>query len=181
MIPESIRQTQEQFLAIRSIIGGDGLSTIAWLDLLETRLILVGGASAYEQQLSSIVLRFASKFSGGDVRLTEFVRVAAVERKYHTWFDWDKSNVNKFLGMFGDDFKSAGIKEIEKDSTLKEASRSFVALGQARNLIVHGDMLSASISYSSQEAIDLVGRAGAFVAWVEGKLVPSIAPEGNTR
>lgn len=69
--------------------------------------------------------------------LSYFVKNQALERKYHSLFDWKGKNANKFYGLFGNDFKKQMEAFLKDNATIKQSEESFIAIGRYRNLVVH--------------------------------------------
>ena len=56
------------------------------------KILLLSCASYYESKIQEIVLTFAREKSG-DERIFFFLKNKAISRQYHTYFNWDSSNV----------------------------------------------------------------------------------------
>lgn len=101
---------------------------------LFTKAFAVACGNAFERKLTAELPKILS--SENPLALN-FLQKQALERKYHTLFEWDQKNANKFFGLFGGDFKKY-VQQIIKDNiVLGEQQKSFLELGNLRNLIVH--------------------------------------------
>lgn len=101
---------------------------------LYTKMFLIACSNSFEKKW----LEFLPNFLGGDNPLTKsFIKTQAVDRKFHTMFDWKNKSAGPFYGAFGDGFKKYVAAIIKSDDTLKAKEMAFLELGQLRNLIVH--------------------------------------------
>ncbi|MGR3976853.1 hypothetical protein FW754_04070 [Acinetobacter sp. 1207_04] len=101
---------------------------------LYTKSFLVACSNSFEKKW----LDFLPNFLSGDNPLTKnFIRTQAVDRKFHTMFDWKNNSAGPFYGAFGEDFKKFIAGKIKADKYLKSKQDAFLELGKLRNLIVH--------------------------------------------
>lgn len=70
------------------------------------KTLLLSAASFFEAALTQHVAEFCAAISRNNLMLCHLVRSKAIERQYHTWFDWNASNANRFFSLFGDGCKS---------------------------------------------------------------------------
>ena len=79
--------------------------------------------------------------------MTFFFKKNSFDRKFHTLFDWDSSklNVNKFLDMFGKDFRVKIRGVIDKDQSMIDGEKAFMVLGRNRNLLVHNGIYEQNL------------------------------------
>jgi hypothetical protein len=134
--------------------------------------LVLSAASFFEARIREIILDFVKTKSNNCNEISCFVRNKAIERQYHTYFDWKSaSNANSFLGLFGDDFKSAVAYAIDKDSNLKDGMQAFLYLGQTRNTLVHENFASFPLEQSSSEIYDLYKKALRFVDYLESRFL----------
>lgn len=91
------------------------------------------------------------------------VKTKAITRQYHSWFDWETSNANKFFAMFGQAFKDHMVARLSVDGALGEGVKAFMELGRERNLLVHSDYASYLINKTPEEIYALYQRASIFV------------------
>ncbi len=101
---------------------------------LFTKAFTVACGNAFERKLTAELPKILS--SENPLALN-FLQKQALERKYHTLFEWDQKNANKFFGLFGSDFKKYVQNIISNNDILSEQQKSFLELGNLRNLIVH--------------------------------------------
>ena len=129
--------------------------------------LLVAAASYFEHEIKSQVVSLVMKHSGNNELVLEFMRNKAIERQYHTYFDWKASNANSFFGLFGDGFKAHMTKHVRGDSSYREAVRAFLELERERNRLVHEDFGNFPLEKTSKEVFDLYKTASLFVNSIE--------------
>lgn len=94
-------------------------------------------ASYFETLIQDGIVSVVEQCSGGADAVLEFVKNKAIERQYHTYFDWDRSNANRFFGLFGSGFKEYMNKKVQASEQLAASIKAFVELGSIRNQLVH--------------------------------------------
>jgi hypothetical protein len=134
----------------------------------------LAAASYFEYVVCGILRRYIDRKSNSSPELKAFFEIKAINRQYHTLFDWDKSNVNKFLSHFGDEFKAEASREIGGDAELTKAAQAFIEIGNIRNRIVHQNYAAFVGDKSSEEVFGLFQSAERFVAFIESKLLPAV-------
>jgi len=136
------------------------------------KILLLSCASYYECQVISMIQALVKRNSV-DRRVFEFLNNKALQRQYHTFFEWKNyniPNINKFLSLFGADFKDEVSKEIKQSDDLKSCVISFLTIGNDRNLIVHENFLEYKLEKTFEEILDLHHKAERFVCFLEKKL-----------
>lgn len=126
------------------------------------KALLLSAASYFEAQISNAIHDFASTASKDNNRLVSFIDNKALKRQYHTFFDWDASNANKFLALFGDDFKKK-VREKIKENKLDAAERDFIAIGKERNCLVHQNYVEVSVNSTFEDIFNRYTSACNFV------------------
>src|SRR5690349_9056933 len=99
--------------------------------------LLLSVASYFEKEIVDILVEFAVEKSGDNLLVVSFIKTKALSRQYHTLFDWDVRNANKFFGLFGEEFKASTLKLVNADKTLIQSIKDFMELGSERNRLVH--------------------------------------------
>jgi len=133
------------------------------LDSNLRKTLLLSAASYFEYTLSREVSDFTQEVTGGNDLIGALVKTKAIARQYHSWFDWEKPNANKFFSMFGQAFKDHMAERLATDEELAEGVRAFMELGRERNLLVHSDYASYLINKTPEEIYALYHRASIFV------------------
>ena len=135
-----------------------------------SKTLVVSTASFFEQQITDAVGRLAASTNSASVE--SLIQIKAIRRQYHTYFQWDGSNANQFLGLFGADFKKEVADEINKSDALKDGCKSFLWLGQERNRLVHGNFVSAPVDNTPSEIETSYRKALSFVAYLVERIQP---------
>ncbi|MEO8722760.1 MAG: HEPN domain-containing protein [Sphingobium sp.] len=141
--------------------------------MLEANLrktLLLSAASYFEVRLQREVQSFTDEVTSGNDLIRTLVQQKAVTRQYHSWFDWEKSNANKFFGMFGATFKEHMAVRIAEDQELATSVKAFLTIGNERNSLVHSDYASVYIDRTPDEIYALYLSAKRFVEVVGQEL-----------
>jgi hypothetical protein len=128
------------------------------------KALLLAAASYFESKVTEVVLDFVRKVSNGETLMREFVYRKALQRQFHTLFDWDVSNANKFFRFFGDAFSEFMAGKVKEDGELEEAIRAFMEIGGDRNRLVHQDFGSFPLEKTVEEIYSLYTKANKFVS-----------------
>jgi hypothetical protein len=126
------------------------------------KALLLASASYFEEHVCNSVAMFVREQSKTAL-IENFVRNKAIERKYHTWFTWDKKNANQFFGLFGKEFKAMMEDRVKKAPELQLAIAAFLELGNERNLLVHENYATFPMEKTLEEVYALYQRALPFV------------------
>ena len=95
--------------------------------------------------------------------IVEFTNNKAIERQYHTYFNWEQRNANKFFRLFGQNFKDYMEATINGDSELDEAVKSFLEMGNIRNSLVHRNFIDFVFAKTAEETYELYQKGLVFV------------------
>ncbi|MCM1960053.1 MULTISPECIES: HEPN domain-containing protein [Acinetobacter] len=119
---------------------------------LYTKSFVIACSNSFEKKW----LDFLPNFLSGNNPLTKsFIKTQAVDRKFHTMFDWKNKSAGPFYGAFGESFKKYIADQIKSDSNLKLKQDAFLELGQLRNLIVHEGIHNYSLQREIQSIYKL--------------------------
>lgn len=130
----------------------------------------LAAASYFEQHVCKILRDFVDTKSGTCIELISLIELTAIKRQYHTMFEWEGKNVNKFLALFGAEFKRKIVAEIAADANLTNASKDFLEIGYLRNCVVHQNYSTYLIEKSAREIFELFQNATVFVTYLAKKL-----------
>lgn len=67
------------------------------------KVLVLSIASYFEDKIKNIIVEHI-EFNSDSELLKNFVKNTGIERKYHTYFSWEKNNANTFFGLFGNSF-----------------------------------------------------------------------------
>lgn len=127
------------------------------------KALLLAAASYFEHRVCGCVLDFVRERSGGSVLVESFVRNKAVDRQYHSWFQWEANNANHFFGLFGSEFKSMMSKRVKESDSLRSSVLAFLEVGNERNKLVHQDYATFAMEKTLDEIYQLYRNALPFV------------------
>ncbi len=132
-------------------------------DVLATKTLLLAAASYFEKKMCESILD-ACRASGSPESHIYFLDKQALSRKYHTMFDWDKQTLNKFLGLFGEPFKS-DANNFLKANSLQQSVQDFIFINDQRNKMVHSNFASYNIDNVLEEIWVKFESANQFSEW----------------
>jgi hypothetical protein len=95
----------------------------------------------------------------------------AVARQYHTYFDWEGRNANRFFALFGTNFRDAARALVQKDDALDGSIRAFLELGNTRNRLVHLNYITFDVDKTPEDMMALFRSALGFVAFLKEQLL----------
>jgi len=138
-----------------------------------SKTLLLSVASYFESRITNAISDYAARVSKSDEALISLVRTKAIERQYHTYFQWREGNrsANSFFAMFGSALKDSAKQDL-KDKELSQATAAFLELGDLRNLLVHENFASYPLEKTADEIYRLYGESLRFVIYIENKLNP---------
>lgn len=131
-------------------------------DALLTKALVLAAASEMESRVTNTIRAYVREIAGADHPMEAFLVNQALERKYHTLFDWNKRNANSFFGKFGESVKEHALAAISNDDELRQAVVAFLELGNERNTIVHENFAAFSYPKTPEEVIDRYRQASLF-------------------
>ena len=145
-------------------VGGEA-SARSLVDGNFRKVLLLAAASYFEREMTDAVREFTRAVAGDEHVLVALVVGSVIERRYHTWFNWNAANANHFLSMFGARFAQRMKDVIGRDEELSEAVRAFLEIGRERNRVVHQDFVSFRMEKTSDEIYETYVRARRSVVW----------------
>lgn len=135
------------------------------------KTLLLSVASFFEKEISETVIEFAKSQSNNNELVISIIKQKAVNRQYHTYFDWEASNANIFFSLFGDEFKNRMVNEVKNDEKLDNSIKSFLELGRERNKIVHQNLAEIVIDKTAEEIYNLYKSALYFIQKMKSELI----------
>lgn len=127
------------------------------------KALLLASASHFESVLTTTVVEYVHEVSSGSARLVSFAKNKAISRQYHSWFDWDATNANKFFALFGAEFKGLMNQKVTASETLKHSISAFMEIGRERNKLIHQDYATFALEKTLDEVHLLYQKAANFV------------------
>lgn len=154
----------------RYLISHNEISLQSNFDSNFRKTLLLSIGSYFEDLIKNHILEFAEEQARAAEPLIEFLKNKAIERQYHTYFNWDKRNANAFFGLFGSGFKGFMEVEINKESDLQVSISAFLELGEIRNQLVHQNYATFPMDKTVEEIYKLYQKALLFVEAFPKKL-----------
>jgi RiboL-PSP-HEPN len=139
------------------------------------KVLLLAIASHFEHQITQLLITCFANKTANDALLVSFLKKKAIERQYHTFFDWRGKNANQFLGLFGEEFKERLSREIKASDELSTAVKAFLELGDARNELVHLNFAIYPLEKTSEDIYNRYREAVRFIEYLTQHLNPNAA------
>lgn len=171
------RLCEEHDELIKHLLATGKITWMSRADDQFAKALLIAVASRFEARLTDCVVEVFESATGRSDALVSFVRKEAVERRYHTWFDWNAKNANSFFRSFGEEFKNAMEAKVKNDPDLDDAVKAFLELGRLRNELAHEDYVTFSIPKTPREVLDRYHDAARFTNWFAGELREHVAAQ----
>lgn len=160
---EVTRLYDEAAAIINYLLGQGRVSESNSVADIYRKSLLLGCASYFEHILTNAVSQYVIEKSGKSTILHSLIKNKVINRQYHSWFDWDKGNGNKFYTMLGSEFKAAIGKDLKDDTILKKGESDFVELGNERNKLVHQNFSNFALELTLDEILSKYHSAVVYV------------------
>lgn len=125
--------------------------------------LILASSSYFEKSITEQILEFFTINSNENKLLEGFLKNKAINRQFHTYFNWTENNANSFFGLFGEEFLTYMKEKVKQDEKLKLSIKSFLELGNERNKIVHQNFASYNVNKTSTEIYEAYISARYFV------------------
>jgi hypothetical protein len=166
-----------ELAALRELTAkAESPSDLVAFESIAAKALLLAAASYFERRICDAIETTARE-TGASAPFVNFLSKQGLERRYHQLFDWEKPNVNRFLGWFGPDCKKMMEEDIKADDVLPVAIKDFMYLGSQRNQLVHKSFASFLLEVSMIEIWAKYQSASRFVDWFPKKLADASAPK----
>lgn len=164
-------RVDELYSDFQDIVGGldqlEGSLRVTAEDTFR-KYLLLAAASYFESEIKECIMQLAeSSSSRSSEMIVTFVRMKAIERQYHTYFQWEGRNANSFFALFGQGYKSYMTERVNANQKYDEAIQAFLEIGHARNQLVHQDFSNFRLDRTSEEIFELYRKACVFVNSLE--------------
>ncbi|WP_298824916.1 HEPN domain-containing protein [uncultured Capnocytophaga sp.] len=168
----------EEITSIQKILGEakEGSSLNDYNKTIR-KVLLLSCASFFEVEMTEMLKRYVRNVSNNDEKLVNFLEKQAINMRYHTLINsWGEKNnpnspaknINSFLSLFGEDFKTKVTSYIKEDNNFDISKNAFLEIGHIRNILVHNDF--ASYLYENKtprDIFDLYTKAKYFIPKIE--------------
>jgi hypothetical protein len=152
------------------LLAQEELSFKIRTDDIFRKSLLLSSASFFETHICEIIIKYVDRHSKSNLIINAFLKNKAISRQYHTFFNWETSNANNFLGLLGEDFKKFMQEEIKKDERLELSIRDFMEIGKERNRLVHQNYGLYTIEKTSDEIFKLYKSALYFLEIFQSRI-----------
>lgn len=136
-------------------------------DRMFTKVLVLSSASYFEDRITKMISDYCSDITDNNGLILSFIKVKALERQYHTLFDWKENNANKFFTHFGEELKTKHKTDIKTSQELKEYEQDFMFLGRTRNTLVHSNFASFFIDETHEEIYKKFKNSIKFIEYLE--------------
>ena len=114
-----------------------------------SKTLLLSVASYFEYEIKQIIHKIL--LTSSSKILEEFIEKKALNRQYHTFFNWDGGNANSFFALFGQDFSNFMKEKVRANEELEESIKDFLLLGKTRNELVHRNYAMFNMNMTVEE------------------------------
>lgn len=167
----AVDSLHQEFVALVAFL--DSANEISYRSVADEnfrKALLLAAASYFEHRLSQEILNFVEEETSQEHVVGWLVKKKAVERQYHTWFDWRATTANQFFGLFGEAFSQSARTIVRERPDLKKSIEAFLEIGRDRNRLVHQDFGTFSLEKTAEEIYDTYRSAMEFVDWFPQEL-----------
>ena len=109
-----------------------------WVNESFRRVLVLTMANYLENKVKALIQGLIKEKSGSELVYSFLSN--SMERQYHTYFNWESRNANKFFSLFGERFKNEAIKDVASDDKLEEGIIAFLEIGNTRNILIHENL-----------------------------------------
>mgnify|MGYP004521036813 CR=1 FL=1 len=166
------RQYQDSKDLVAYLMGNSEVSFATYIDNVYKKVLVLSAASYFESVISKYISDYATKVSGSDKRIVTLIENKVIERQYHTFFDWESKNTNKFWSLLGENTKSKVRQQLNSNEHLKAAEQAFIDLGRQRNLLVHENFAEYDVNTTVEEIYTKYKLACEFISFMSTVLDP---------
>lgn len=135
-----------------------------------SKTLILSSASYFEAKIIETIEDFVSKTTQGNESLKQFIRKQALDRKFHTLFDWNSNNINKFFNFFGDESKEKHRKNLKENGELESQISDFLYICKTRNTLVHTNFANQTIDATPEEIFEKYKNALNIIEYIESHL-----------
>lgn len=172
------RLYEENRILLEYLQGQGEISFQSYVDNHFRKTLVLSIASYFEDILKQGIIELAQESMGDENPLFYFLRNKAVERQYHTYFNWEGKTANQFFGLFGSTFKDF-MNQDSSGVSQSDAIRAFLEIGKTRNQLVHQNFVVFPLEKTAEEIYTLYQAALPFVEEFPNKLRQFIQQEAD--
>ena len=141
----------EHEAVLAHLVATGETSFAATLEGTVPKVFILASARWLEVRVQGVLTEYFQEVAGTRVQAAEFVRIGALDMKFHTLFDWKTRKPGHFFGKFGPDLKRVGMKRYANDPDFAREYDAFLELGSLRNQLVHQNYATFTLSKTADE------------------------------
>ncbi|WP_414565474.1 MULTISPECIES: HEPN domain-containing protein [unclassified Anabaena] len=145
------------------------ISLKARLDIIFKKTLLLSAASYFEEKICNMLQEFVKRTTQNDKYIVSLVKKKAIERQYHTYFQWNGNNANQFFSLFGEEFKIKLQGQIDDNDALKTSVKAFLELGETRNKLVHLNFANYPLEKTAEEIYQMYQKSLVFIDFLDNQ------------
>ncbi|MGG7056073.1 HEPN domain-containing protein [Nitrosomonas sp. ANs5] len=131
------------------------------------KVLILATASYFEERIITALSDYSDALLNGDEKISSLLKIKALERQYHTLFDWKENNANRFFSHFGENIKKKHKEDVSQNEIIRDGEKMFMTLGRMRNVLVHTNFAVTPIDKTHEEIYTMFRDALRFVDYVE--------------
>ena len=159
---DTIKKTYEDYQEYSLFLEKEGqISFVSDYRNIFSKTLLLSVASYFEDAIRQIIHKIL--LTSESNILKEFIENKALNRQYHTFFDWNGKNANSFFGLFGEDFKVFMKQKVKENENLDQSIKDFLFLGKTRNELVHRNYALFNIDMTVEDIYNKFESALQFI------------------
>ena len=167
MLNTRIEVLRAEYLELRDFFrANDQMSFELYIDNTYKKSLLLSAASYFESLITELIIGYTRLSSDGDEKIISLIELKTLNRQYHTFFDWNAQNTNKFFGYFGTKSKEDARKLLQERGLI-DAEKAFILIGRERNNLVHNNYVEIIINYTFDEIYNQYVLACKFIEFIK--------------
>ncbi len=135
------------------------------------RSLVLAIASHFEHEVAGIMRQLPVRYAASHPFISELLEQKAIAFQYHTYFEWDGRNANRFFRLFGVEFRDSMKVAIQADRAVDDSVKAFLELGNLRNRLVHLNYVTFDVDKSPEDIIGLYHLALRFIGFLRVRLL----------
>ena len=131
------------------------------------KVLVLASASYFEKRILDCISEYCETVIEDDDKIMNLLKIKVFTRQYHTLFDWNGINANKFFSHFGDEIIEKHKYDVKKNSSLKNSEKDFISIGNQRNNLIHSNFVAETIDDTYNDVYRKFENALEFVKYIE--------------
>jgi len=145
-----IERFYSEILSIKEILNNTSMpSDVVAFEAMAAKSLVLATGSYFEKAVRDLLITHIETMSSS-VTLLSFLDKQALSRRFHTMFDWDRENINKFIRLFGKEFQEFVEPHLKKEK-ISSSIKEFIFICRMRNELVHNNFSEFPIEITFDE------------------------------